>query len=88
MNEKIFFILLIVFLFTSNFFIMIKNIIINGIYLFLIIYICKIINPNISKKIKSILESLLNIDENTGMKLISNLIKFIKSKLNLIENPN
>jgi len=79
MDQKIFFIFLIVFLLTSEFYLMIRNIIIYGIYLFIIMYILKIINPSISENIKLILNTLINTDEKYIMTIISNSITYIKS---------
>ena len=79
MDQKIFFIFLIVFLLTSDFYLMIRNIIIYGIYLFVIMYILKIINPSVSENIKSFLNTLINTDEKYIMTIISNSITYIKS---------
>ena len=46
-------------------------------------YVFKIINPDVSNKIKSFLNTLINTDENSIMNIISNSIKFIKNKLNV-----
>ena len=88
MDQKIFFIFLIVFLLTSEFYLMIRNIIIYGIYLFVIMYILKIINPNISDNIKSFLNIVINTDEKYIMNTISNTIKYIKSIFNINKLSN
>jgi hypothetical protein len=83
MNEKSFFIILIIFLLTSEFYFMIRNIIKYGIYLLLIIYILKIINPKFSDILKNFIKSFINSDESSIMVIISKLIKLIKSLLNI-----
>lgn len=83
MDEKIFFILLVIFLVTSDFYLMIRNIIYYGICLFIIMYLFKIINPNISNKIKSFLNSIINTDETSIIKILSLIIKNIKSMFNV-----
>jgi hypothetical protein len=86
MDQKIFFVILIIFLLTSEFYLIIKNTIKYGIYLLVIIYILKIINPNLSKYIKSILNNLINSDENMLMSIFSNLIKYFKSSIGIKTN--
>ena len=83
MDQKIFFIILIVFLLTSEFYFMVRNIIKYGIYLILIIYIIKIINPDTSFNIKTFTNTLINSDENSIMSNISSLIKIIKKFFNI-----
>jgi len=83
MDQKIFFIFLIIFLVTSEFYLMIRNIIVNGFYLFISMYVLKIISPDMSKKIKSFLNTTINTDENSIMEIVSNGIKQIKSKFNI-----
>ena len=83
MDQKIFFILLIVFLLTSEFYLMIRNICLYGFYLLVILYILKIISPKMSEKIKTFLNISINTDEKSIMKNISNIIKFIKTKINV-----
>jgi hypothetical protein len=62
---------------------MIRNIIVNGFYLFISMYVLKIISPDMSKKIKSFLNTTINTDENSIMEIVSNGIKQIKSKFNI-----
>jgi hypothetical protein len=83
MDQKIFFIILIIFLLTSEFYFIIKNIIKYGIYLIILIYIIKIINPNISNSITNFINTLVNIDENSIIVNISNLIKNFKYFFNI-----
>lgn len=83
MDQKMFFIILIVFLITSEFYFMIRNIIKYGVYLLILIYIIKIINPTISSKIKNFLNTLLNSDENFIISNVSGLIKIIKKFFNI-----
>ena len=83
MDQNIFIIILIIFLLNSEFFFMIKNIIKYGIYLLLLIYIIKIINPDISDYIKKIINGLLNSDENIIIKTISYIIKFFKKTIDV-----
>lgn len=83
MDQKIFFIFLIIFLVTSEFYLMIRNIIVNGFYLFVSIYILKIVSPDMSLKIKSFLNATINTDGNSIMEIVSNTIKYIKSKFNI-----
>jgi hypothetical protein len=83
MNENKFFIILIIFLLTSEFYFMIRNIIKYGIYLLLIIYILKIINPKFSDILKNFIKSFINSDESSIMVIISKIIKLIKSLLNI-----
>jgi len=78
-----FFIILIVFLITSEFYFMIRNIIKYGVYLLILIYIIKIINPTISDNIKTFINTLLNSDENLIFGNISSLIKIIKNFFNI-----
>ena len=91
MDQKIFFIILIVFLLTSEFYFMIRNIIKYGIYLIILIYIIRIINPSISDNIKKFINTLINSDENFIIGNISSLIKIIKNffkidKLKIFDN--
>jgi len=91
MDQKIFFIILIVFLLTSEFYFMIRNIIKYGIYLIILIYIIRIINPAISDNIKKFINTLINSDENLIIGNISSLIKIIKNffkidKLKIFDN--
>ena len=83
MDQKIFFIILIIFLLNSEFYIIIKNIIKYSIYTVLLIYIIKIINPDISDYIKKIINTLLNFDENLILKFISNIIKYFKQTIDV-----
>ena len=71
MDKKIFFIILIIFILTSDFYFVIRNIIKYGLYLILIIYIIKIVNPKLSEQIKKIINSFINSDENMIFKYIS-----------------
>ena len=79
MDQKIFFIILIIFLLSSEFYFIIKNIIKYGIYLIMLIYIIKIINPDISNNIKTFINTLINVDENLIIVNISKLIKTFKN---------
>ena len=83
MDQKMFFIILIVLLITSEFYFMIRNIIKYGIYLLILIYVIKIINPTISSNIKNFLNTLLNSDENFIISNVSGLIKIIKKFFNI-----
>ena len=83
MDQKMFFIILIVFLITSEFYFMIRNIIKYGVYLLILIYVIKIINPTISDNIKTFINTLLNSDENLIIGNISSLIKIIKNFFNI-----
>ncbi len=83
MDQKIFFILLIIFLVTSEFYLMIRNIIINSGYLFVIMYVFKIINPDISNNIKSFMNTIINTDEKSLMSYVSNGIKKVKQSFNI-----
>jgi hypothetical protein len=62
---------------------MIRNIIKYGIYLLILIYVIKIINPTISSNIKNFLNTLLNSDENFIISNVSGLIKIIKKFFNI-----
>jgi hypothetical protein len=77
MNEKIFFIILIIFLLTNEFYFVIKNIIKYGIYLILILYILKIVSPDLSKKVKSKVIDSLDDEKNSG--IISTILSYIAS---------
>ena len=83
MDQKIFFIILIVFLITSEFYFIIRNIIKYGIYLLVLMYIIKIINPNISDNIKNFINTIVNSDENLIIGNVSSLIKIIKNFLKI-----
>jgi len=70
---------------------MIRNIIKYGIYLIVLIYIIRIINPTISDNIKNFINTILNSDENLIIGNISSLIKIIKNffkidKLKMFDN--
>lgn len=67
MNEKIFFIILIIFLLTNEFYFVIKNIIKYGVYLILILYILKIVSPDLSTKVKSKVIDSLDDEKNSGI---------------------
>jgi hypothetical protein len=67
MNEKIFFIILIIFLLTNEFYFVIKNVIKYGGYLILIIYILKIVSPDLSTKVKSKVIDSLDEEKNTSI---------------------
>jgi hypothetical protein len=67
MNEKIFFIILIIFLLTNEFYFVIKNVIKYGVYLILILYILKIVNPDLSTKVKSKVIDSLDDEKNSGI---------------------
>jgi hypothetical protein len=82
MDKKIFFIILIIFILTSDFYFVIRNIIKYGLYLILIIYIIKMINPKLSEQIKKIIYGFINSDENVIFKYISYIIKYIKKYIN------
>jgi hypothetical protein len=62
MNQKIFFIILIIFLLTNEFYSIITNIIKYGFYFILFIGLIKIINPNIASKIKNNTINIINTD--------------------------
>ncbi len=85
MNEKIFFIILIVFLMTNEFYFTIKNIIKYGIYIILILYILKIISPELSTTVKSkIIDSLDDKNSNIITKILSYIGSFIASLIKKI----
>lgn len=88
MDKKIFFIILIIFILTSDFYFVIRNIIKYGLYLILIIYIIKIVNPKLSEQIKKIINGFINSDENIIFKYISYFIKYIKKYINNKKTPN
>ena len=67
MNEKIFFIILIIFLLTNEFYFVIKNVFKYGVYLILILYILKIVNPDLSTKVKSKVIDSLDDEKNSGI---------------------
>ncbi len=77
MNEKIFFIVLIIFLLTNEFYFVIKNVVKYGIYLILILYILKIVSPDLSKKVKSKVIDSLDDEKNSG--IISTILSYIAS---------
>ena len=83
MDQKIFFIILIIFLLTSNFYSIISNIIKYGIYLILLIYIIKIVNPELSENIKKIIYNLINSEDNFFIGYISYFITTIKYYFNI-----
>jgi hypothetical protein len=69
MEQKLFFIILIIFLLSNEFYFLIKNILKYGLYVYFIYSILKIILPNISTQFDSITKyingDLLKINENT-----------------------
>jgi hypothetical protein len=81
MNEKIFFIILIIFLLTNEFYFVIKNVIKYGVYLILILYILKIVSPDLSTKVKSKFIDSLDYEKNSGIisTILSYGASFIKS---------
>jgi len=86
MDQKGFLIILIIFLITSEFYFMIRNIIKYGICLIVIIYIIKLINPDISNNIKNFISKIINSDENIIISTFSYLIKIIKKFFNFEKN--
>lgn len=81
MNEKIFFIILIIFLLSNEFYFVIKNIIKYGGYLILILYILKIVSPELSAKVKSKVIDSLDEEKNTSIvpTVLSYVASFIKN---------
>jgi hypothetical protein len=88
MDKKIFFIILIIFILTSDFYFVIRNIIKYGLYLILIIYLIKMINPKLSEQIKKIINGFISSDENIIFKYISYFIKYIKKYMNNNKIPD
>lgn len=85
MDQKLFFIILIIFLLTNEFYFLIKNILKYGLYVYLIYSILKIILPNISNQFNDITKyinpNILNFDENTLMSYGKNIVGYIKNVL-------
>ena len=65
MDQKLFLIILIIFLLSNEFFFVIKNILKYGIYLIFILYIIKIISPELSNKIKSYIIDFLDDEKSS-----------------------
>lgn len=76
MDSKIFFIILVIFMLSNEFYYLITNIIKYGFYFIFLIYISKIIFPNYTGSIKDI---ILNFDEVTVLKFLSSSAGFIKN---------
>lgn len=85
MDQKLFFIILIIFLLTNEFYFLIKNILKYGLYVYLIYSILKIILPNISNQFDDISKyfnsNILNFDENSLIRYGKNIIGFVKKIL-------
>ncbi len=85
MDQKIFIIILVIFLLTNNFSQIFKDIIKGVIYLSLVLTLLKIINPSIEKKIKTYLLNIINSDQGLFTNIFSSsasyLKKFIKSSI-------
>ena len=89
MEQKIFIIILVIFILTSNFSKIIRDIIKGFIYLFLALAVLKIINPSFGNKIKDNLSNIINSDQglftNSFSSVAVYLKKFIKSS---VKNKN
>jgi hypothetical protein len=85
MEQKLFFIILIIFLLTNEFYFLIKNILKYGLYVYLIYSILKIILPNISNQLNNITKYInpnnLNFDKDTLMSYGKNIVGYIKNIL-------
>jgi hypothetical protein len=85
MDQKIFFIILIIFLLTNNFSTIIKDMIRGCVYLLLVLALIKYINPSFQKKTKEHLNNIINSDQGiftSGISVVASYLKkFIKSSL-------
>lgn len=84
MDQKMFIIILVIFLLTNNFSKIFTDIIKGIVYLLLILALLKIINPSIGEKIKKYLLNILNSD-NIFSPVASQLKTFIKTTINMNE---
>jgi hypothetical protein len=78
MTSDFFFLILIIFLLTNEFYFVIKNLIKYTIFLLIIIQIVNVINPNIALYIKDTLKVLIYSDESILLIIMSNIITYIK----------
>lgn len=96
MDQRVFIIILIIFLLTNNFSQIIKDALRGLVYLLLLIALLKIINPSIEKKAKENLTNIINLDYGVftnsfsiGASYIKNVIKTSisnKDIVNLLNN--
>jgi hypothetical protein len=78
MDEKLFFLILIIFLLSSNFSKLFQDISKNFIYFMLIIIILGIVSPSIQENVKINLINIINLDSSVFKTSISYIFKKIK----------
>jgi hypothetical protein len=79
MDQQFFIIILVIFLLTSNFSKIIKDIIKGLIYLFLSFAVLKIINPTIENKMKNNVSNIINSDQGLFTNGFSNIASYLKT---------